>query len=714
MVAKLKLGSKRAWFYCIRRRSSRQRRIILRLASNIGSIILFFGFLHIFLTSSLPPIIDQDHNSVHTSFDHLIPSDSFDLFWTMWNTDESTFRDRRLLVIDSLFIHHPQATVIVLSPTLNDTNLFLPYRQRGYQIYSINISLDRMIQWHWYVGDRSRNFLIHWNTLSTYFYSHMNDYVRGISLYLYGGTYIDMDILILQPLPRHEFIGFDRSDSSESCLWCVKNTLGLYLSPSLMRFRSRRKVLREILENTFDHQVYNESCFNCVGSKAFTEHIIQHRDMNDSQLINLKFFEPFRLYPFTWRKTLLIFHNVQKDASLQLADLMIRSYSLRFFGHISDQFSIVHGCLIAFLFDQLDLGVVRPKILNRGGKKTVARVIHLPLYIYTDRKQGRFLGRDVIYLRAGKRISDENVKWNISIHVSNGTIIYSNTSFLSNLNQAQINKILNEISYQPYESTSIDTLNIYLTTSKTYIISSLTIVVFSKWVTFLVKTMETSDQWSVIQRLVTSVETHYPQTIIHIASNLDHQSIYQNILLNLISSDDTKGYSSNKITFIYNIPENNGQSISYNYLVNATSTPFFFLINNNFTIEEYPHIDLLLELIYTYKHIDIIAGQTSENIEELNNFSSFFPGNNQTQELQHDISEDKQDQDLFIPSFDDKVDPDKTNPCHQVDFLPDVFMGRKESLRSIDWDIFFQSKEDEDFFIRSDQASRTVYTCQFI
>jgi len=65
-----------------------------------------------------------------------------------------------------------------------------------------------------------------------------------------------------------------------------------------MRFHSHRKVLNEIMKNTFDRKVYNESCFNCVEPKPFTEHIIRHRNTNGSELLNLKFLEPHCLYPF--------------------------------------------------------------------------------------------------------------------------------------------------------------------------------------------------------------------------------------------------------------------------------------------------------------------------------------------------------------------------------------------------------------------------------
>ena len=263
--------------------------------------------------------------------------------------------------------------------------------------------------------------------------------MRSMTLYLYSGTYMNIDTLILQPLPYHEFIGYDRPGAGQSCKWCVKNTSGLYLAPGFMRFRPDRTDLREILEQTFDRQVYDESCFNCVGPRAYTEHIIRHRDANDPQLINLRLFEPYRLYPFMWVETLSIFHDVQPDTSLQLADFMKRCYSIHLFGHMSDQFNITRGSLIDLLFDRFDLGDLRPKIPNRDQLNNNVQFIHPSLYIYNHQKRGRFLGRDTIYLRLNQTISNENVRWNIDIHVSNGTTICSPTQSMFNLNQAQVN-----------------------------------------------------------------------------------------------------------------------------------------------------------------------------------------------------------------------------------------------------------------------------------
>jgi hypothetical protein len=86
-------------------------------------------------------------------------------------------RRRQFLVLKSISIHHPQATVIMLSPTFDDIHLFLPFRRRGYQIYSFNISLRHILQWNWYSNNQTKDFVQHSNSSGTYFYIHLTDYL---------------------------------------------------------------------------------------------------------------------------------------------------------------------------------------------------------------------------------------------------------------------------------------------------------------------------------------------------------------------------------------------------------------------------------------------------------------------------------------------------------------------------------------------------------
>ena len=68
---------------------------------------------------------------------------------------------------------------------------------------------------------------------------------------------------------------------------------------------------------------------------------------------------------------------------------------------------------------------------------------------------------------------------------------------------------------------------------------SLTILVFSHWVTILTKTMGTPERWPVVQRLAASIEKYFPQTIIRIASD-SGESIDKLAFLNFTSSDNIK------------------------------------------------------------------------------------------------------------------------------------------------------------------------------
>jgi hypothetical protein len=57
---------------------------------------------------------------------------------------------------------------------------------------------------------------------------------------------------------------------------------------------------------------------------------------------------------------------------------------------------------------------------------------------------------------------------------------------------------------------------------------------------------------------------------------------------------------------------------------------------------------------------------------------------------------------------------DERNPCRQVDFVPNVFMGRTKSVGSVPWDDRLKLGEHEDFFLRFGQANGIVYTCEYI
>ena len=529
----------------------------------------------------------------------MIPSDTFNLFWTIWNGDASKFRARHFLVFESLLIHHPQATVIVISSTLNDTKIFFPFRQRGYRIYALN---------------------------------YPQDILQRSLLYRYGGTYLDMDMIILRPLPLYGFLG---SNVKENCSFS-----------SLMRLRP--------------------------GQTNLTR-------MNVTMALD----------------PLSIFDQVDRDTSLQLADLSKRFYSISLSDQQTNQKSITKGSLIDLLLHRYDLGELRSTVHS-------SVLIHPMIYIDTRRKQGRFIGHDVIYLRIGKT----NRRWNMTVDVTNGTILLPNGKSLNNLNQAEVNLIFNQMIYQSFVTTSIDTLNIRLDNANESIHSSSQILVFHQWVSILTKTMGTLDRWTIVQRFVTSVDRYFPGTAIHIASD-SGQIIDRELLLNSTTIDsETKDR-----LVIHDLPEDSGLSHCRNALINQTRTPFFFIADDDFVFQEDSHLDLLLELISSHSYIDIIAGKIPEDIKTFHDYSGIFLYYNHTLELINDTPSDMIDARVFPRKSPETIE---INPCRQVDFVPNAFLGRTEAVNSVRWDDQFKLAEHEDFFLRFGQANRTVFTCRYV
>ena len=128
---------------------------------------------------------------------------------------------------------------------MNDSDVCLSYRQRGYRVYVFNISLDHIVRWKWYLENQSRAFIQRSYGQGEHFHSVIRDYVRLLLLYRYGGTFLSLDTVILRPLPNTEFI---ESDGNGTC--CALKTTGLYEASDLMRFRPRRLFLWEIFEQT--------------------------------------------------------------------------------------------------------------------------------------------------------------------------------------------------------------------------------------------------------------------------------------------------------------------------------------------------------------------------------------------------------------------------------------------------------------------------------
>lgn len=112
----------------------------------------------------------------------------------IWTTNATSFRSYRHKVVESVFAHHPTASVRVLSNTL-PSDTFAALRSSGRDVNVIPFDVDDLFD-----GTPLATWLASNASQGEHYYSHVTDAARYALLWKYGGLYIDFDVILLQPL----------------------------------------------------------------------------------------------------------------------------------------------------------------------------------------------------------------------------------------------------------------------------------------------------------------------------------------------------------------------------------------------------------------------------------------------------------------------------------------------------------------------------------
>lgn len=124
-------------------------------------------------------------------------------FFLIWSTSASSFSLVPGRCLESIFYHHPHATVTIYSnqlPAVTATPgvpVLHQLRQHGYNVCVRPYNLSSML-----AGTPSAPWLSRmdeWRR-GPYFYSHVTDVLRLAILFRHGGVYLDSDIILLRPL----------------------------------------------------------------------------------------------------------------------------------------------------------------------------------------------------------------------------------------------------------------------------------------------------------------------------------------------------------------------------------------------------------------------------------------------------------------------------------------------------------------------------------
>ncbi|KAI1317644.1 hypothetical protein EDD11_008072 [Mortierella claussenii] len=411
-----------------------------------------------------------------------IYSDSDDwarLHWAIWTTDPATtWQPRHFQAIETLFVHNPNAVLIILSNTLS-ADFFADYTQQGYQVHILSFSKDLLLRRKWFFSPNTEDWLKRWEeweAAAKFFPVHLADYLRLVALYKYGGLYMDMDALWVRAPGdgMTEFIGSDISDTDSDKAWTL-DASNTYLANGVMRFQRGRSMFRHIAESYFTISNYDPECFNCGGPKAFTTYVKSHRAALENN--GLRILKREALYPYNWKEIEAALRS-SKNAQEEIQRVEKHGIGLHLYGKVTSKKAIEDNSVVATAVKiwSLDLSsqtssptLQGPDILYYPA--TSAYVAALSTSSLIDKLPGTLRGIDAVFVRgamhpsAGASMSMVTKKAAVLIIVDQGYIAMDSGTVGTKrvemdlgkeTTMAQLNLALSRIRYLPPSGKGLD------------------------------------------------------------------------------------------------------------------------------------------------------------------------------------------------------------------------------------------------------------------
>ncbi|KAK7071571.1 hypothetical protein SK128_018525 [Halocaridina rubra] len=189
-----------------------------------------------------------------------------DVIFFVKTTCQTKLSAREACAVESAIHHHPQHLVVLFtaSPTITRTHpvMKILLKMDNFRVSWLDLdevfSEDPLLSWHrdrlWMLsGDRTPAVL--------------NDAVRTELLHRYGGTYVDLDAIILKSLPN-------------ITNWMARVDDRLITS-AVSRFRPGHPMLKEITQSI--PRVYAPSSCCSIGPELFTQRLIERCPENITQ-----------------------------------------------------------------------------------------------------------------------------------------------------------------------------------------------------------------------------------------------------------------------------------------------------------------------------------------------------------------------------------------------------------------------------------------------
>ena len=565
-------------------------------------------------------------------------------------TTEKNTFGPRHFAVLNSYFYHHPNAKITVFAKYLDDQMFSSFTNNGYSIAVESISQKKLLG----LKCPGQEWLKRINEYEKgkYFYSHLTDYIRFCVLYSRGGVYSDFDAILLKQLPYSgDFIAKDHALGE--CSWCLFDDV--YLAPGLMGTQKKSVFVYNALMFGFDdHLKYEMNVFNSVGPKAVTK--AYKSNPVGVQILDSKEFYPFNYLNATDIFTITDSQNRQKVVSKLLAS----SISLHLYGHMARNLPILPGSIAYDVMDRYDLHLTEKCFLK------------LPRFVSTAAE----LGKDI---RVIGRRNDSFDPLTVLVSSVKGSLQIGNvTSHSLRLTAQSVSEMNHHLSllvymHQNYQPDRI-TFEFNGKKSSIRVISQLE-------VSIMIKTVGRMDK---VFNLVDSIRDIYSQVPILVSDDGEYTQ-----------SEGYKHQKEKKGFHYYPLPFDVGLSAGRNYMLSKIETPFFFVTDDDF---EFDQNSDLYSLVHALEIFDIAGGKNPIDEEKYGiDFSGIIEIEGKTLILKGSQGE-----------------YDETTNCFNVDFVPNLFAGRTDVFKYIEWDPNLKVGEHEDFFLRAKQQGLKVATCPHV
>ncbi|XP_019423741.1 PREDICTED: uncharacterized protein At4g19900 isoform X2 [Lupinus angustifolius] len=172
----------------------------------------------------------------------------------VWNSPPWMFSVRHQRGIESLLSHHPDACVVVFSETIELDFFKDSFVKDGYKVAVVMPNLDELLK-----GTPAHIFTSVWfEWRKTKLYStHYSELVRLAALYMYGGIYLDSDIIVLKPISAlNNSVGME------------DHVAGSALNGAVMAFERHSPFIKKCLEEFYT--TYDDTKLRWNGADLLT------------------------------------------------------------------------------------------------------------------------------------------------------------------------------------------------------------------------------------------------------------------------------------------------------------------------------------------------------------------------------------------------------------------------------------------------------------